>query len=336
MALLTEPNQVGKREDLSNVIAIVDAHSTPFTSMAPKGPKLKNSDFSYQVDSYRDPRTTGVVDGVDVTSFNNKAANRQRLHARVQKWRDSWQVSDLSENLSDPAGLKSEMAGAIAHCLVEVKRDMEATFCSDNDSQDDDGTDSYHTRSLGSWINNSAQGHLPVPTAYRTPSASIDSTAMASLTETIVNNVLESVWTQTGQNMRYTFLVGTKLKRRITDLTVLQTGVVSETAAIRSFNQDGASKKVVATVDVYEGDFGTLELHASNWLAYGADDAGTTSGTTRRGYVLDPNRYKIRMLRDAGSFRLEDKGGGPRGYVDAVGALVYENPLGGGKFAATS
>jgi hypothetical protein len=34
--------------------------------------------------------------------------------------------------------------------------------------------------------------------------------------------------------------------------------------------------------------------------------------------------------------RLPDGGGGPRGYVDAIFALQVNNPLGHGKFAATS
>ena len=42
MAGLVERNQVGKREDLADIISIVDAKKTPFTSMVKKGsaPKI--------------------------------------------------------------------------------------------------------------------------------------------------------------------------------------------------------------------------------------------------------------------------------------------------------
>ena len=39
MAELFEINQVGKRESLSNIVAMVDAKDTPVASMIPKGKK---------------------------------------------------------------------------------------------------------------------------------------------------------------------------------------------------------------------------------------------------------------------------------------------------------
>ena len=36
MAALLQPGQVGIREDLADYIAVVDAKSTPFVSMAPR------------------------------------------------------------------------------------------------------------------------------------------------------------------------------------------------------------------------------------------------------------------------------------------------------------
>jgi hypothetical protein len=39
MAELFEINQVGKREDLANIVAMVDAKDTPVASMIPKGKK---------------------------------------------------------------------------------------------------------------------------------------------------------------------------------------------------------------------------------------------------------------------------------------------------------
>ena len=63
MPLLVSTPQVGVREDLADYIAIVDAKSTPFVSMAPKGKDLGNATFSWQVDNYAAPTLAGVVDG---------------------------------------------------------------------------------------------------------------------------------------------------------------------------------------------------------------------------------------------------------------------------------
>lgn len=331
MAGLIEPNQVGKREDLADIIAVVDAKSTPVMSMARKGRDAGNTLVEWQADAYEDPATDGVLDGADVSNFQNKAANRAKLQGRVQKlWRNP-KVSDFSENVSNVAGVKSEMARSISKSIVELKRDIEATICSDNDSQQQSGSDPYKTRGLGKWIQNGAQTDLPVPTAFRTPTASIDSTAMASLTETIVNNVLESIWDETGKIGSYMLPCGSKLKRAFTGFANYVPDKASN-GTIRTFESGGADrKKLVNTIDVYEGDFGTVELHPSHFLAN-----GTTDAPTRRGYVLDMSLVEVKYNRTPRFKPLEDQGGGPRGIIDAIICLCVHNPLGLGKFAATS
>jgi hypothetical protein len=329
---LTEPTQPGKREDLSDLISNVDMRGTPLATMLKKGTRPKNTLFDWQVDAYDTPNTNGVIDGEDVNSYDNKAKNRQKLSGRVQKVRRPWKVSDMSEEVSDPAGVKSEAANAIAKSLVELKRDMEVVIGSDNDSQADNGSVPYLTRGLGRWIQNSAQTDLPVPSAFRTPTGSVDTTAMASLTETILQNVLQSVYLQTGENKRYALVCGVDFKRAVTDMTKTQAGVSSTIASIRTYNQPDAKEAMIySNVDMFVGDFGELELMPSVWLAF-----GTSNAPTRRAYLLDISKLTLRPLRNPGSKRLADQGGGPRGYVDAIFALQVDNPLGHGKFAATS
>lgn len=330
MAGLTEPNQIGKREDLSDLISNVDRRATPVFSMIKKGQPLKNSLFDFQADAYNDPTLDGVVDGEDVSSFENKAENRVRLQARVQKVRKPWKVSDFSENLSDVAGLRSEKAESILKCLVEAKRSMEAIICSDQESQADNGTVPYKTRGLGKWISNSAQTDLPVPAAFRTPSASINTTAMGSLVESDIQNVLASIWAETGEVRRYIMPVGSTLKRKFTDFTNV-TPLAASQASVRTYNQaDAKEGKIYAAVDMFIGDFGELELIPSPFLFWGSGHEA------RRGFILDTTRMQLRTLRMPGSKELADEGGGPRGYVDSVFALQVDNPLGFGAFAATA
>jgi hypothetical protein len=329
---LVEPTQPGKREDLSDLISNVDMRGTPLTTMLKKGPRPKNTLFDWQVDAYDAPNTNGVVDGEDVNSYDNKAKNRQKLSGRVQKVRRPWKVSDMAEEVSDPAGVKSEAANAIAKSLVELKRDMECVIGGDNDSQADNGSVPYLTRALGKWIQNGAQSDLPVPSAFRTPTTSIDTTAMASLTEATIQGVLQSVYLQTGENKRYALICGVDFKRAVTDMTKTQAGVSSTVASIRTYNQPDAKEGMIySNVDMFVGDFGELEIMPSVWLAF-----GTSNSPTRRAYLLDTSKLTLRPLRNPGSKRLADQGGGPRGYVDAIFALQCDNPLGHGKFAATS
>lgn len=334
MPELVERNQVGKREDLSDVISVVDARTTPLTTMAPKGKELVNSLFDWQADKFPEPTFAGVVDNQDVTSFENAAADRAKLSGRIQIFERKPKVSRLAENVSDVAGVgrRKEMARAVAKMTTMVKRDMESAFCSDQDSQEDNGVVGYRTRGLGVWIQNAAQTDLPVNANYRTPAGSINSTALASLTETLVQDVLESVYGETGTIKNMILLCGRKLKRKFTEFTQFQPGVSATVGTLRTYNQDLNGKKIVATVDFFEGDFGSLELHPSEFLA--KDQAAAAQ--QRRGYVLDMELLEIRYNERPNFRSLEDQGGGPRGIVQSIAALSVTNPLGLGKFNATS
>lgn len=332
MAQLTEPNQVGKREDLSNDIANVDMHSTPLTTMLPKGPNLKNSLFTWQADAYDTPVTTGVIDGTDVSTYTNPATARAEISGRVQWVRRDYRVSKLSEDLSDVAGVNSEKARAIAKRIVELKRDIESVIGSDNDSQADNGTtNEYLTRGLGTWIQNGAQADLPVAAAFRTPTASVDNTVINSVVESTVNGVMESIWGETGERKRLVFVVGSGLKKRLTTFQQYDPGVGASVAAVRTFNMSSEAKTITASVEFYNGDFGELEIILSNWLA-----SGTANAPTRRGYILDMDKVELRFKQRPEHMSTPDDGGGPRGIVDAIFGLCVKNPLALGKFYATA
>lgn len=333
MAGLVERNQVGKREDLADIISIVDAKATPFTSMVKKDSAPKNSLQEWQVDSYDDPNTDGVVDGEDVSTFENAAENRAVVQGRLQKFRRTPLVSDLAENVPDVAGLNSkEYAKAVAKKVKEIKRDIEATACSDNESQADDGTVPYKIRGIGKWLQNGAQTDLPVPEAFRTPTGSIDTTAINSLTEDTVSGVMQSMFEQCGDNGKtFVGLFGSLLKRRFTEFALFSEAQHASLTSIKQFNQNSSEKMINATVDVYNGDFGSVEIVLSTFLANGTADA-----PTRRGYLLDMDKWSMGFTRMPGHRPLEDRGGGPRGIVDAIATLRCLNPLGQGKFAATT
>ena len=51
MASLLEKDQIGKREDLADLIALVDAHDCPLVSGAKKGAKPGNTLMKWLADS---------------------------------------------------------------------------------------------------------------------------------------------------------------------------------------------------------------------------------------------------------------------------------------------
>lgn len=333
MAATLITNQTGIREDLSDLIAVVDAKTCPVVSMAKKGSEPINPLTQWQADAFAATTVpTGVLSNADVTSadYIDNAANRAILSARIQKFREVPSVDDLAQNVSQVAGIgkKREMAKAVTKSLEQIKRSMEAAFCSDQESQEQSGASPYLTRGLGKWIQDSAQSDLPVAAAYRTPTASINTTATASLTESDVQDVLQSIYEQTGKVSTYSLICGPALKRAFTGFTRTQFASTNVASAIRTLNQDADAKKITSTVDIFEGDFGTLELIPSLFLA----KDGTSAEQLSRGYVLDMDMVELRYNRKPRFQELEDRGGGSRGIVDAICALCVKSPLGLGKF----
>jgi hypothetical protein len=74
------------------------------------------------------------------------------------------------------AGIGNEWTKAKSDQLVEHKKDMEYEMYSDQDSRPDDGVNGSKFRGLGRYINDGSTltfSELPIPTAFRTPTAQI-------------------------------------------------------------------------------------------------------------------------------------------------------------------
>ena len=210
------------------------------------------------------------------------------------------------------------------------------TLGSDNDCQLEESEDKpYQLRGLGQWLISTAQTVLPYSTNYATPTASITTTATASLAEEgDLKPLLESVFTQYGKSQDLTLVCGTKLKRAFTRFTQV-TSTTASAIAIRTFNQDISEKKVTSNVMIYEGDFNNVQLHTSLLLANTGTRAPSAAGQAR-GYVLALDRLALSWGWQPRVTPLAADGSGPRAMIEAVLGLVHKNPLIGGKFAATS
>ena len=334
MAQATSYNVQGNREDLTNFLTILEPEDCPKTSTFAKTTKATNTYQTWQADSLAPVDFSGVLEGQDVSAFNNEAANRARFGNYIQSFRRPWMVSRLQE-ASDPAGVSSEVANSKVKAMREIKRSIEAAIGSDNDMQADNGVVPWKTRGLGSWIRATAQSVNPVPTAFLTPTASIDATATGSLTENLFNDVFQSIFQVNGGRRNYTLFAGPNLKRAISKF---QRQEGTTTAKSYMVTQDANENKVTLNVTVYDGDFHTVTVIPDmfNGLADGADPSVTTNTQKARGYVIDPALVGISTMLGMQAEELEDQGGGRRGFVSTTLLLVCKNPKGLGKFAGTS
>jgi hypothetical protein len=281
-------------------------------------------------DSYSAAVSTGTVDGTDVgaSDYQDGAANRALVQNYVQIFRRSVRVSTLAQEISNIAGVGSggELANSIAKAVVEIKRDIELSILSANDARLDDGSDSYLTKGLATWISTSGGSVLQVPAAFRTPAASIESTQTTSnIEDSHVQDVLSSIFGQTGSTKNFVMPVGRTLRRAFTDRltgTRSVTDSSNQIAAtqVRTFSPQ-KGKTVTMSVDTFDGDFGVIALANSNFMPAATD-----------GHVLDMSGIELRYGSLPQVTKLPNAGGGEARMIEAIAALIVYNPLAHGKF----
>lgn len=336
MAGLTEDIQVGVREDLSNVISIADAASTPAVSMIKKGQSLGNTYFEWQVDDYEDADANSVVDGSDVDTstaagytdtdtdsihdigenytsadlgnkLENPARKRTRLGNYGHYWRRAFRVSTLAEDVSNVAGAASEIAKGLAKKTTELKRSMEKTVLGNQNAATPAGSQGYVTRGLGSWTESDGSYYAPNSGAIESLTTGTD------LTDDHLQDVLKGIFNETGTYGDLHLIAGTALRRAFSNL-LSSTSVTNYPVAVRSIQSTDQST-YNTTLDVVAGDFGKVMVHP---------DLFTPDEKT--GYVIDPSKLELRYGFLPRSRKLTNNGGGEGRYIEAFGGLVVENP----------
>ena len=328
MAQATTYNVAGNREQLTDLLTLLEPETTPISSMIPKT-KATATFVEFQVDNLSAPSFDGVSEGEDISAFSNKAENRARLGNYIQIFRREWKVSDVQQLVST-AGVPNEAANSSAKCLSEMKLDIESAVCSDQDRQAEDGVNVFKTRGLGDWIDSA--GPSDVPAAYRVAAGQVDSTTMANTTESTFNSTLQSRYEQVGSKDDLYLVAGPTLKRTITFFSRADTSTDTQTLNV---TQPASDKALTLTVQRYDGDYGLVHILPS--MFNGRTSGSDIDATGRhRGYLFSPSHLGLGVLQAESNEQLQDESGGKRGYCKAMVSLIVKSPLGLCKFDATS
>lgn len=309
---------VSNREDLTDILTILAPEETPILSMANKS-KATATYNEWTVDVLATPSATGINEGTDISSYTDKFSGRARLGNYVQLFRRDYMVSQLQQAVESVG--PARIAEAESKSIREIKRDMEKTLCGDQDRTVADGTSAYALRGLGNWL--SSTGPTDVPSNFRTPAASINGTG-TTLTESVFNGLVASIFTQTGTVDALTLVAGTALRRTVSGFA-RSDGNSAEN--VYHVNQFATDKAITFSVNTYDSDFGLITVINGNPVCL--PDAN-------RGYLLNPNYLGVAELMSLGSTRVPNQGGGERGYVDAALTLQVLSPLAHGKITALS
>ena len=255
------------REDLSNIIYNISPMQTPFMSSIGKR-NIKNVVFDWQTENLPTPSSAGQLEGFTLARSAATPTVRENNVAMISS-RDATVTG--SQDASDAAGKRSEMAHQLAIMSKALKRDMEEALCQNGGKTTGNATTARKTGGFESWIkSNYSKAAAGAPTGGGT--APTDGTQRA-LTEDLLKDVLELAFTNGGEPSLA--ICGPVNKQKIS-------GFTGRTQA-RQFVD---ANTVEASVSVYSSDFGELKIVPSN------------RSRERSLLLVDPEFAKVSYLRD--------------------------------------
>lgn len=314
----------GNKEWLDNKLTILEPEETPFTSLVPKDNNAKATLHEVVGDRLRAARTTGTREGESGPKGGNKAIKRARFGAYLHRFHDTFGVTDVQQAVSEAGGVAvtdDEYADAKAKCLREVKRDMEATLCSNNETQGG-SDDEMKLRGAFKWL---ASTQTPtIPADFITPAAQ-RLTSVATLIETganSLNSVLKSLKSQYGGAREFHMIAGNDYVEDIDLFT--RTGDGGTTADRYRVQESGGEREITMMVRVFRSSFGRLVVHPSDFLQIDANGVGDVDSAL----ILNMDLWKLSFLERLHAVDDEEDAGGMTGYVKAIGGLFCTMPRG--------
>ena len=266
---------VGLREDLTDIIYNISPTDTPFMSSIAKS-KATAVNHEWQLDSLAAASASNAQIEGDEVSFSAPSSTTRRGNV-TQIATKSVIISGTLEAVNK-AGRNSELAYQISKASKELKRDMETSLCDNNAQVAGDDSTARELSGLGSWLktNQSAGSGGSAPSTSGT-NARTDGTQRA-FTEDQLKTVIKSVWDNGGDPSMV--MVGSFNKQKLSGFTGGSTRF-----------DPAENKRLVAAVDVYESDFGALQVTPNRFQR------------ARDAFVITPDLFAVAFLRD---FSLED------------------------------
>jgi hypothetical protein len=255
------------REDLSNIIYNISPQQTPFMSSIGTR-NVKNVVFDWQTENLPTPSGAGQLEGFELSRAASTATTRQSNVCQIS-YRDATVTG--SQEASDAAGKKSEMAHQLAIMAKALKRDMEEALCQKGAKTTGNATTARVTGGFESWItSNDSRGTGGASTGGG--AAPTDGTQRA-LTEDLLKDVLQLMFANGAEPSLA--IAGPVNKQKISGFT--------GRSQARQFVD---ANTVEASVAIYSSDFGELKIVPSN------------RSRERSLLLVDPEFAKVSYLRN--------------------------------------
>jgi Family of unknown function (DUF5309) len=271
------------REDLQDAYISISPTECPFQAAIGRK-SVSNTYFEWPTVDLAAPTANRVLEG-EAAPGNDAPTNAVRLANYTQISDKVVEVSDTNEAVNGAADVQT-LAKQVAFKLKELKRDMETMLVSNVAAVAGNTTTARVTAGLPAFLRTNvsrgatgASGTLSGTTAGFPNAAATDGTPRA-LTEDMLKSVIASCWNNGAEPS--VVLCGSAVKQKISS---------TFTGSATKYQDMTDSKKLVAAVDIYVSDFGTLQIVPSRFLE-------TRTVAARDVFVLDPNYARMAFLQN--------------------------------------
>lgn len=257
-------SDVGRREDLTDIIYRISPTQTPVLNMAAKT-KATNTLHEWQVQDLASAVTNNAqAEGDDASA--KAVTPTARLTNRTQISTKTVIVSG-TEQASNTAGVKDMLGYQVGLASLEIKRDMESSLT----QLDVSATSPRQSRGLRGWVVDNVNNNGGTLASY-TSNTGYTAGTLRGFTESQVKDVLQKIFTAGGEPD--TIMLPPTLKQTFSGFTG---------NATRFDKSEDA--KLYASVDVYVSDFGELQAVPNRFQA------------TRDVFLLQSDKLAVAYLR---------------------------------------
>ena len=331
--LLSDLDQVGKREALADYITNIMAEDLPLSSMIPKGKRPNQGLVQFQVERYKDTGFLGVPEGQDASNFDSTP--RVMLYGRRQRFWDNPGISSESDENVIAGESAGEMARQKRNALVQVKMQLERRIGCNYDSSAALAGVGAMFRGLFMWESSTNWTDLPTDDATAlAPAANSYSGLLNSFDEPALAALLTSIYKCRRTRSKLDLVAGIQLKGAFSLFGSYVDTLASKTAT-RHLNLDQSERELITVIDKLVTDQAEVDLHTSSYLLADPNTGLATAGSHISGLVVDFEMLELAYTRLPRIRDLEDRGGGPRAICELMATLVNKNPQGHGAISCT-
>lgn len=303
-------DSIGNREDLFDQIYNVDPAETPFLSKMAKV-KASNTLHEWQTDGLDAPSAANAhIEGDDTTA--QAVTPTVRLGNYTQIFKKAVTIPGTLESVAR-AGRGKEMAYQLMLKGKAMKTDMESSAFANNARVAGNSTTARELAGVPTWLTtNTSAGASGSDATGDGTDARTDGT-QRTLTESILKTVLASVYDNSGKKPDCIYL-GSHNKQVMSGFTGNSTRF-----------DTGEDKRLVASIDVYEYDFGLVKAEPSRHVR------------DRDALVLCSEMWAWAQLRPMKQEKLAKTGDSEKFHIIAEATLVSRNEAAsGGAFDLTT